>query len=253
MKTKLLISAVLLLSVFGGCKDGPGEMITVRDYIGGYAMIKNIRAYAGTEMDIMLFEGEVVKCYYRTSDEFQRFREKYGDTKYKARVEVGSPDPTFIVHDFQAVHVISDADYDDLHPAGTSLNDLARFLALSAYPYIQNGYKEYDWESSDKLSLFNRHFSTLKPYWGPQPSSEYKSQLYPIDKIVSALTPDDLKVLGRGHVGYFGEDVETGSKNPLAVILFTTPPTLDKTHTFTVTMENKKDRTFSATVAMTFD
>ena len=67
----------------------------------------------------------------------------------------------------------SSADWDAEHPAGTSLNDLARFSSNTPWPYIQSGYTQKYHE---------------------QLNGEY----YPVDKLISELTPDDMTLLPRG-------------------------------------------------------
>ena len=73
------------------------------------------------------------------------------------------------------LEVWSSADWDAEHPAGTSLNDLARFSSNTPWPYIQSGYTQKYHE---------------------QLNGEY----YPVDKLISELTPDDMTLLPRGGV-----------------------------------------------------
>ena len=75
--------------------------------------------------------------------------------------------------DFVNLEVWSSADWDAEHPAETSLNDLARFYSNTPWPYIQSGYTQKYHE---------------------QPNGEY----YPVDKLISELTPDDMTLLPRG-------------------------------------------------------
>ena len=75
--------------------------------------------------------------------------------------------------DFVNLEVWSSADWDAEHPAGTSLNDLARFSSNTPWPYIQSGYTQKYHE---------------------QLNGEY----YPVDKLISELTPDDMTLLPRG-------------------------------------------------------
>ena len=71
--------------------------------------------------------------------------EKHNDVSYNRRVRVYFYDEGLnprSCRDFVNLEVWSSADWDAEHPAGTSLNDLARFSSNTPWPYIQSGYTQ---------------------------------------------------------------------------------------------------------------
>lgn len=97
--------------------------------------------------------------------------------------------------DFAGLEVRSSADWDAEHPAGTLLNDLAHFYSNTPWPYIQSGY-------------------TLR--YHPHQKGEY----YPVSKLISELTPDDMTLLPRyGFVFHFTASPAEPGKHTLFVRL----------------------------------
>ena len=112
----------------------------------------------------------------RELDFYNQLCEKHNDVSYNRRVRVYFYDQGLnprCFRDFVNLEVWSSADWDAEHPAGTSLNDLARFSSNTPWPYIQSGYTQKYHE---------------------QLNGEY----YPVDKLISELTPDDMMLLPRG-------------------------------------------------------
>ena len=112
----------------------------------------------------------------KKKDFYNQLCEKHNDVSYNRRVRVYFYDQGLnprCFRDFVNLEVWSSADWDAEHPAGTSLNDLARFSSNTPWPYIQSGYTHKYHE---------------------QLNGEY----YPVDKLISELTPDDMTLLPRG-------------------------------------------------------
>ena len=112
----------------------------------------------------------------KKKDFYNQLCEKHNDVSYNRRVRVYFYDQGLnprCFRDFVNLEVWSSADWDAEHPAGTSLNDLARFSSNTPWPYIQSGYTQKYHE---------------------QLNGEY----YPVDKLISELTPDDMTLLPRG-------------------------------------------------------
>lgn len=106
-------------------------------------------------------------------DFYNSLCEKHNDVFYNRRVRIyNNVVDTRCFRDFVNLEVWSSADWDAEHPAGTLLNDLARFYSNTPWPYIQSGYTQKYHE---------------------QPNGEY----YPVDKLISELTPDDMTLLPR--------------------------------------------------------
>lgn len=47
------------------------------------------------------------------------------------------------VCDIKSVHIVTDNDFDEVHPAGSDADDLFTICLEAAYPYIKNGYEGY--------------------------------------------------------------------------------------------------------------
>lgn len=96
----------------------------------------------------------------QSGDKFMALARKHGDMSYAGipkRLSDNKPEdadtwwgdnnpdsaPRPLAYDINAIEIISDADWDATHPAGTSLNDLFAISAKNAYYIITNGYKPY--------------------------------------------------------------------------------------------------------------
>ena len=135
--------------------------------------------------------------------------------------------------DFTQVKVWSDADFDAEHPAGSSLNDITRFVAFSPMPYLRSGYQaEYQWDEQYRKSL-EQLFSGL---------NIRTSYVYPIDKKVSELTADDMQMLKLGEFSFL---------NNVGLLILPTP-TLAKSHTISVEMTINAGNTFTDSLEMSW-
>jgi hypothetical protein len=147
--------------------------------------------------------------------------EKNGDMTFNRAVWIGPAHPKneYMSTNFVSIDVVSNADFDDQHPAGTSLADVIRFNATSAKPYIDSGYVEYEWGSGNKTAY------------------------YPIRKMLSEITPYDLVLLGDGELIGLG-----GGQ-----FVFESQPTLSKEHTFTVTFTDDEGTIMSDSIEKAFE
>lgn len=232
MKKTLLIAT--LLALLSGCDEHE-----VRDDFGvyrrSYAMMfsetKNVELTESVHkpsifIQINLDMSSSCSLYSETADGkkgYDAMCQKYGDMTYNREgVVYPGGDPSFQMYSFISVDIISDAAYNDSHPAGTSLADLFIFDAKSSKPYIDSGYKKYEtvWEVDGSILRYEH---------------------YPVHKKVSDLKPYDLMMLyGEWNciVGRF---------------YFKSLPNLSKTHTFTVTFTDERGETFSDSIQMTFE
>jgi hypothetical protein len=129
-----------------------------------------------------------------------------------------------------SIEIVSDADFDEEHIAGTSLSNLIMFDSQSSKPYIDSGYVEYDWGEVNTL------------FWERRGKEPY----YPIHKNVSELTACDVILLCTAS-GQDGYNVAYGYFH------FESLPTLSKQHNITVTITDERGRVFSDTIAMNFE
>ncbi len=229
MKRRILIIFILILC---GCYrevTKPSE-IYLRSYVMSYYDVDGIVLTAYKESARITVNNLVDGWIGGYTDEgekkeaYDALCEKHGDMTF-CRTVLKMPGE-YVAYpgvDYVSIEITSDADFDDRHPAGSSLADIATFISSSVKPYIDNGY--------------------VYPIYG-DPGSAVK-------KLVSDLIPEDLVLTGEDRVtayrpipavvGYFG------------ALEFRQKPTLSKTHTFTVTLTADDGRVFSDTVEMTFE
>ena len=137
--------------------------------------------------------------------EFERLAIRNGDVGYNRWLEFWEY-PSAFADNFQTMHITSNADWDEAHPAGTSLDDVLQVRINSSSDFVHDGYDmgEYKYE-------FLQNYDYLKT----------------IEKRPSELTAADMKM-----VYYSLTDFSSQTKSP--VIVFTSAPTLEKEHTLTL-------------------
>jgi hypothetical protein len=155
--------------------------------------------------------------------------EKYGDMTYNREefVPIGF-EPEFLAYSPVSITIVSDADYDDQHPAGTSLADIVTYDSQSSKPFIDNGYVMHEWDENDKGKFYYYSNTNVRPF-------------YPVCKKASELVADDFQLI------YDPID------NVVGYIYFDALPTLEKTHNITVTFTDERGEVFSDTVKMVFE
>ncbi len=228
-RSVIMLALALSLALMSGCL-GPGsaieEKIFLRSYVMGYYDAEkmelkeqsNSEAY-DTGILILFTPSSSLGRYDSTGElkeSYDALCEKHNDMTFKQTItlrrDMGEHGTSNLGVDFTSIDVVSDADFDDEHPAGESLGDIVTFSSISLKPYIESGYKVKD------------------------NGSEYHS----VEGLVSELTAEQLILLG--------EDDYAGN------LYFEREPTLEKSHTFTVTMTPEGDREpFTASIEWTFE
>jgi hypothetical protein len=226
-----------LLATLAGCEKGrrnstPVSWIYRRSFAMVFSETKNIELEGAFHKNRAIIYCPVYfdeSFSYRYDDTgakkeiYDSFCEKYGDMTYNRGDYVYlSESHTFQMYSFVSVDIVSDADFDQAHPKGTSLADLIIFQATSSKPFVDSGYKMYEsvWEVDGRT---------------------YTHPYYPIHKRVSELTAYDFMMLY--GIGYHSE----------TWLNFEALPTLSKEHIFTVTFTDERGETFSDSVKMTFE
>jgi hypothetical protein len=135
--------------------------------------------------------------------------------------------------DIVSIDVVSNADFDAQHPAGSSLNDIVRVISVSPYPYIVSGYKKtYDWEHN--LPEIFQCEERLREQKNTHECSVY----HPVDKRLSELTSSDL-ILVALERGIF--------------LIFEKQPDLSKEHNLTVTIKVSDGKVSRPTITKVFE
>ena len=144
---------------------------------------------------------------------FNRICTESGEYKFRYR--------NYICFDINTIDVVSSEDFDELHPAGTSLNDLIRFVGITPMPYIKSGYVDtYDWQTG---VLNEKLVNSLYSQIGGLETVNYEEIAYThlIDKPLNEVLPEDLMMLG----GDKDNDAYVGRKLTAAFLVFTQKPT----------------------------
>lgn len=142
--------------------------------------------------------------------QFLKIAARNGDTDFKRMDNSTSWNSRMALSDnLVSIHITSNNDWDETHPAGTPLDDLFEITMNSFTEFIRNGYA---FESTS-----------------PQPDPVIRGARK-IVKPVSELTPDELAIIQR---------------DPLFIVLST--PTLAEEHTLTFTLTNTNGKEYILT------
>ena len=186
-----------------------------------------------------MHQKEVYSDYYENSgytptqeqyDKYVELCEKHHDYGYKHKVEIlssrkihGQNGPGYVkgytYWDITpvSIDVVSNADFDENHFAGTSLNDIILFTTFSPYSFIKNGYKGKEFVKNKK---------TLDRY-----------------------TQDDFKLIFCVAEAPIYSDLD---KDNYGCLTFTTEPTKNKEHTLTITIKDDYGRIFTDSLTVVF-
>jgi hypothetical protein len=156
--TKIIaIISVILLILNASCnKDDSKDqesMWYTENFVWGY--VDNVQSFYISDiyfsldnLNNILFYACQLRCRdnnsYAVNKEsdpvrFDSLSRYYKDTSYNNLKNIG--DPPCLAEPLLSISVVSDADYDDIHPAGTLLDDIVKLNALSPWKFIQSGYK----------------------------------------------------------------------------------------------------------------
>lgn len=136
-------------------------------------------------------------------EKYNRLAAKHNDLNFPHKYRPGSSAEGMYVigYDFTKVEIFCDADYDDEHPAGTDLGDIATFYSTSLYPFTKSGYKNIATAAEIKAKIEEPILSYLYPESYSHSTGNYYSLTtffpnHPIVKKVSELTKEDLVMIG---------------------------------------------------------
>lgn len=254
---KALFFAVVSCILFS-CEPKVGDEWahrTVQSYGYYFMKLDRFQAYQMAEGCIM------VDCYQtlervcgvdKNIELWEEFNNAHGDTAYN-RDEIfhagsangllgGHTDHTFWAYDIDSILVVSDVDFDEDHPAGTLLNDIIRFVALSPMEYIRNGYSNsYDLVlPNDTLGIVDALYST-----GYQADNHDFSV---VEKTLQDCTPEDFMMISFARFG-------GNRRSPMCVLQFLSQPTLETEHNIKIQIfgtDHKKQSSHKVSCKLTF-
>ena len=204
----LIVTSVILF--ISGCNKFERE--TFRSFVYKYFHSESIFMYETDDGNISLvFSDRTTACDWKSKGRLKELYDSlcyaHNDMSYNKEIMYfGSPiEPDaerLSINNIVSINVVSNANFDEQHPAGSSLNDVIRFMGTSLYEFLQSNYTyKYDWENKPVEYTIESNFSKL-PYEAPRYA------------LLSELTADDMRLM----------TVNIG------VLHFIKEPTLSKTH-----------------------
>lgn len=250
---KKILLLIILFPFVHSCndwEDGRVDLIRSNTFVQGYCDIKGVLAYCDTDNCIWLYEYiEHILVWYsasHNSEKFWELSEKHSDKNFNRLVlDDQLLKNEYFSEDFSAITITSDRDFDEAHPAGTPLNDVARFITVTPARFIKSGYTDtFDWDGYEKLSVFKRYFAyTLAKTDGYKPGhiTLGRENIFPVYKMVGELTADDMALLGRGVIQIHQQH---GATDPFAVIEFTRTPATPGAHSVSIVITTDSGTTY---------
>lgn len=255
MKTTINITVPLLAILLCGCCQLMTKLGVIKSerYVTQYVLPKDnhgIRYYykfldstCVVKFDINI--GDIVSMLSKDREyyEYKEISLKHNDLHYVRDVEYEIPGPsTFSGYSYfdvdpVKIEIVSNKDFDDEHPAGTSLGDLFYFQSITPHPFIKNGY------SGEEFTLINKRLNELTAedmiLSIPDQLIEWRSQRER-DRI-----PQHIK----DTMNYKGCDIMTAQ----IALLRSDFPTKEKVHTFTITITDDYGNKFTNTCTVDFN
>lgn len=258
---RLLIYFAIILSI-SGCKCGERpELVTVTDtdhFVHGYWIYDDIElearigvmggdkdGYYAPVLKIKLPESAYMVSYLSVGDmleEYLALCRKYDDFgvdpfyggSRDGFAVVNRPINVFSGIEFSSVDIVSNTDFDEEHPAGTSLADIAMLSTWWGMPYLDRHNKQ----------------NTRGPYADGSWFEEGLQTGMQLFERLCDLTPYHLSVIGMQDINSSDEYWQVNYKRNFCVgaITFSQVPTCGLKHTFTVTMTTVDGRKFEAQV-----
>ena len=239
MRKITLITLMTSLFFTGCCVT---EYHLFRSYINTYYSYNDISADLTDGGNIRIY-GDSFNQHYKWNSKGEA-KVKYdslctqnNDISYNTkRGYIGGPEwGGANAENIRSIQVVSNADFDEAHPQGASLNDVIRLISVSPKKFIDSSYQStYDWKTNSPEAF--KYEPTLDNFG----SSGGRLDYHPIEKKLSDITPEDMLLAG------FETDC-------FAYLIFEAEPTVAKTHELTITIHTNNGKTFSPTLIKIFE
>lgn len=151
--------------------------------------------------------------------------------------------PTFLCFDLLSVNVTSFSDYDLEHPAGSSLNDIVRYMSFSPKEFLDRGSDSIS-DISNTSTFFGRrigrwHLIQNANQWSiSQPDFHYTYS--PVEKYINELKPSDMVM------------PSLGDPSILCVLYFAKRPAKPGKYTIIVELKADNGQVLSGTLEVSF-
>ena len=172
-------------------------------------------------------------CYSVDEQRYEYLSEKHGDS-FNRTIRQGDvcwAKCLDLSADIVGLTLTSDASWDERHPAGSSLADVARVFFATLAPYIRSGY----------VLLREKGFGDTPIEVACDIIGNTGEYSHYIDKRISELGPDDMEVLVANHYGNF------------IVVYFDELPEADSRHNFHLSMRSDEGVVWQGSIGMDFD
>ena len=153
MKKNLFLFSLISFCIFIGCnKDNnendsnPERFVTgfSGNYMDGFfnpdSMYISYNDFHKSIFITFVYEN---KCKYTSQGEalkkYNMYAKYYGDTTYTYHHNI-TPIENGCVAPLNSISIVADRDFDNEHPAGTSLNDICTMTYLPFHSFLKNGY-----------------------------------------------------------------------------------------------------------------
>lgn len=140
---KIFIGLIVTAFMLSSCES---EDLYLETYTQTFMKFDSFRATLSYDGRTLELSPRGMVGYYSFDDkgeelkEFKRLCEFYGDTHYNRVVNVTHNKLSVMYPDLVSMDVICARDYDERHPAGSSLKDVVRLKFRSAFAYVSSGY-----------------------------------------------------------------------------------------------------------------
>ena len=212
MKKSFLIIFILTVFCISSCDVFKRE--NLRSFVWAYYEADGVHAYERSDGNIALsYTDTKIVCDWKSKKQQKELYDSlcyaHNDMTYnKTILYFISPDAIdaaeLSVNDIVSINVVSNTDFDEQHPAWTSLNDIIRFVGISVSEYLQSNY-------------------TYQYYWDDKQDSLIVGYPYhsPVNKLLSEMTAEDFRFL----------------TPVIGVLHFEKEPTVSKKHGLTITIK----------------
>ncbi len=187
----IIVSVALAVSAIGVVSCAPGYKWTkCRSYVGGYDCLNSVLLWSRIDCpdffdpghcspeDIFIHQDCVPPFHLysmkSTGEDAERYDHlciKHNDMSYNQYRSIGlvrDSTPVYNDIDFTAIEITADIDFDETHPAGSSLADVVRLMSWSPYPYILSGYSQYyHYDKSDVRGVYHEQRNAKRTYCLP--------------------------------------------------------------------------------------
>lgn len=169
MKSPIIIAIGLAIVGLYACEGSPSPLPAYKHFITGYQnavfMYVGIYMQPGHGNEISFRDLSIYIRPYKTLDEYdysdrvseeqaEKLAIQFNDTNYNGQSPIG---PT-LYRQTVSLDIISDADYDAAHPAGTLLNDIVNIYYLCADNILNPPYNFEPTQEQKSLGLTGPYF-----------------------------------------------------------------------------------------------